>query len=488
MLLNHQPTEHTTPAPAAYRKPAVLGLNLSLAALQAALPQPELPERPALVALYWRCWELAAQKVRHGSAENGFSATYIDAAFGGNIFQWDTCFIAAFARYSRELLPVLPALDNFYRLQEPDGYIAREYRWENGAPLWAKPSGDSINPPLFAWAEWQLYRIHADRTRLSNVWPHLDGYFRYLQRVHRNHDGTYWITDMGSGMDNTPRYGAGWLDLTCQQALNARMLALIAQEIDNTLAVEWYTAQHRELAAVINSRMWDAETGWYWDVDTAGLAIMQQTIANFWPLLADVTSDAQTAQLVAHLRDPATFWRTHPFPTLAANHVSYRPHGEYWLGAVWAPTNYMVIKGLEHTGQHELAREATLRHLDAIERVYRTTDTVWENYRADEDAPGTPARPDFVGWTGCGPIALLIEQVIGVLVDAPQRRIQWTLREPGAHGLRNLPFGADTVDLVMDDAGKLSVHTTGELTLVIDGQRGSATFSLAPGAHTLSLT
>ena len=202
-----------------------MGLALGMEELQAALPQPVLPQRPELVELYWAAWKLAARMVRHGTPENNFSPAYVDAAFGGNIFQWDTCFIAAFARYSRELMPVLPAFDNFYRLQDPDGYIAREYRWENGARLWAKRSGDSINPPLFAWAEWQVYRLTADRERLRTVWPHLDSYYRYLEQWHRNDDGTYWITDMGSGMDNTPRFAAGWIDMTCQQALNARMLS-----------------------------------------------------------------------------------------------------------------------------------------------------------------------------------------------------------------------------------------------------------------------
>ena len=39
-----------------------------------------------------------------------------------------------------------------------------------------------------------------------------------------------------------------------------------------------------------------------------------KTVASFWALLAGVASQAQAARLVAHLQDPQTFWRTHPFP------------------------------------------------------------------------------------------------------------------------------------------------------------------------------
>ncbi|CAA9285831.1 MAG: GH63 / GH37 / GH78 [uncultured Chloroflexia bacterium] len=471
----------------AHTPSAAMGVSISRDELEKRLPYPILPNRPELVELYWRCWELAARMIRHGTPDNGFAPTYMDAAFGGNIFQWDTCFIAAFARYTREFLPVLPALDNFYGRQEPDGYIAREYRWENGAQLWAKRSGDSINPPLFAWAEWQCYRLHADAERLRRVWSHLDAYYGYLQSWHRLPNGLYWITDMGSGMDNTPRYGAGWIDLTCQQALNARMMAHIARELGDDEAAERYEAEHRSLRSSINTIMWDDEAGFYWDVDMAGLPMKAKTVASFWAILAEVASPDQVRRLVAHLQDPPTFWRAHPFPTLATDHHFYKPHGDYWLGAVWAPTNYMIIKGLRQAGHADFGREAALRHIEAIERVYRATGTVWENYRADEDAPGIPARPDFVGWTGCGPIALLLEEVIGVEVDAPSRTIRWSLREDGRFGVRRLPFGASTLDLEVDERGTVAVHCEMECTLDIDGTRGKGQWRLPPGNHRVHL-
>jgi hypothetical protein len=462
-----------------------MGLVMGRAELEAHMPTPVLPRRPDLVNLYWHCWELAARMVRHGTAANGFADTYVDAAFGGNIFQWDTCFIAAFARYSRELLPVLPALDNFYRRQDADGHVSREYRWENGAALWAKRSGDSINPPLLAWAEWQCYRLHGQPARLHEVWPALDRYYRYLRDWHRIDNGLYWITDLGSGMDNTPRFAAGWADLSCQQALNATTMARIATEIGDDTASEWYAEEHRVLARLINDIMWDEADGFYWDVDANGAATKAKTVAGFWALLGDVAAPQQVARLVEHLRDPASFWRTHPFPTLAADHPMYKPQGDYWRGAVWAPTNYMIIKGLRHTRQTALAREAALRHVDAVERVYRATGTVWENYRADEDAPGVPARPDFVGWTGCGPIALLLEEIIGVEVDAHAQTVRWNITEGGSHGVLSLPFADGVVDLLIDADDQITVRCTQPLTLEIEGRRGIARWTLEAGHHQL---
>ena len=450
--------------------------------LRDRLPQPHLPEHPAWEALYWRTWELGLAMIREGTPANGFAPRYVDAAFGGNIFQWDTCFIAAFARYSRELLPVYPALDNFYDRQESDGYIAREYRWENGAPLWPKASGDSCNPPLFAWAEWLMFCIHGDRSRLQRVWQPLQRYYHWLQRDRRLENGLYWITDMGCGMDNTPRYATAWSDYSMQQALNACMMQRIAQTLEDHAATEEYAQEFATLKHVINELMWDRAAGWYWDLDRANAPVRIKTIAPFWALLAGITDQQQTQQLINELQNPEQFWRTHPFPTLAANEPLYKPHGDYWLGAVWAPTNYMVIRGLHEVGAHVLARDATTRHLHAVAAVAERTGTVWENYRADSLEPGIPARPDFVGWTGLGPIALLIESILGIELDTPAGQIHW--RVPATPcGIDNLPFGNGRVDLHVA-ADHLRVHTSEPLVLHLETQT-IQTHTLAPGSHRL---
>ncbi len=462
------------------------GIEIDSTALRERLPRPHLPAHPRWEALYWRAWELGARMVRQGTPSNGFAPQYVDAAFGGNIFQWDTCFIAAFARYSNELLPVRPALDNFYSRQEPDGYIAREYRWENGAPLWAKGSGDSCNPPLFAWAEWLLYSVHGDVGRLRQVWGHLDGYYRWLMANRRLPNGLYWITDMGSGMDNTPRYGAAWTDYSIQQALNARVMEQIAQILGDSAASTFYQHEHASLGEQINRLMWDEAAGFYWDLDAGDLAVPTYSVAAFWALLAEIASPAQAAKLIGQLRDPQRFWRTHPFPTLAADERWFKPYGDYWLGAVWAPTNYMIIRGLHSYAAHDFAREASARHLDSMCDVLDTTGTIWENYRPDEMAPGTPARPDFVGWSGLGPIALLIESILGIELDRPSLTVRWLLpSEPG--GIDNLPWADGPLDLHCG-ATALTVRSASPLTLEITDGTQRRRVELSAGEHTLERT
>ena len=56
-------------------------------------------------------------------------------------------------------------------------------------------------------------------------------------------------------------------------------------------------------------------------------------------------------------------------------------------------------------------------------------------------------RPDFVGWTGLIPIAVLIEYVFGIQADAKNDEIVWRVNLCEEHGIEKYPFGGKFVDL-----------------------------------------
>ncbi len=455
--------------------------------LRALLPQPVLPAHPEWGELYWRAWELAVQNIRHGTPQNGFAEAYLDDAFSENIFQWDTCFIVQFARYGGHCLPVLPALDNFYRRQEPDGYICREYRGCNGAALWSKGSADAVNPPLFAWAEWGYYQLSDDRDRLQEVLPRLIAHYRWLAAHQRNENGLYRSTILGCGMDNTPRYAASWVDFSAQQAMNALYLARIAKAVGEEGVAAEFRREHAALTERINALMWDEEAGYYWDLDTADAPVPAKTIALFWTLLAEAAPPDRIRRLAEHLSNPAEFWRPHVFPSLSADHPLYSPQGNYWRGSVWPLTNYAVIKGLSRCGYTTLARQAAENHLTQMAAVYRDTGTIWENYSPERPAPGNIAKRDFVGFSGVGPIALLIEEILGIEVDAPANTICWRLYPTSEQGLGNLRFGDNVASLLARgaDGGKTTIQVTArqEFRLEVRWAGAKTTLSVPPGAH-----
>jgi hypothetical protein len=299
--------------------------------------------------------------------------------------------------------------------------------------------------------------------------------------------------------------------MSLQQALAARYLSQMASVLELPEKQLAWNKEFEELRGLINGLLWNDAAGIYLDLTRSGAQSRSQHIGAFWALLSDVADDAQVKKLVATLRDPDRFYRPHLFPALAANHPDYSPRGHYWRGGVWAPTNYMVVSGLRHRGERGLAREAAENHLDRLYAVYANApkdvekinpedrdgeyQTLWEAYSPETDAPATRwddqflTRQDFVGWTGVGPIAMLIEDVLGLELNAPASLISWNLTRTDRHGIENLSLGKDNVvSLVADrrDDPDAPVHITATalkpftLEVRVNG-RVPRVFSACPG-------
>jgi hypothetical protein len=463
--------------------------------LKDELPSPIYDDNPLWVKTYWKAWELAFHNFREPAPQSGFVSQFIDAAFNQNIFLWDSCFMSMFCNYAYPLVPGISTLDNFYAKQHEDGEICREIvratgvdfgPWVNreDMPLfsrWGWPSVsenlaqnrkspvtyngrtpptpnprltlDALDHPILAWAEMEHYRITGDTSRLSEVWQPLTHYYGSLQKYLKQGNGLY-VTDWAS-MDNSPRNvylksGGMGIDISSEMVLFARQLDAIAQILGKSDEARRYSMQANNLAEIVNKTMWDEKRKFYFDLMVDGSRAPVMTIAAYWTLLANVASPAQAAALVAELKNQNTFGRTNPVPTLAADQEGYEPGGGYWRGSVWAPTETMVIRGLENFGYDDLAREIALKHLDLVARVYEKTGTIWENYSPDTIQQGKPAKADFVGWSGIGPIVYLLEYAIGLKADAPHNRLNWQLQPGGRRGCERFRFNGHLVSLVAE--------------------------------------
>jgi hypothetical protein len=476
------------------------------------LPSPILDGRPELVAMYWKCWELAFRNMKRPPPGSPFVSNWIDPAFNRNIFEWDSVFILMFARYGNAVFPAIQTLDNFYCRQRESGFIGREIHRSDGLETFVDGPKDAVNPPLFSWAEVESFRLTGDKTRFAMVLPPLEHYVAWLNRDGNTTDANgpdwqnhgrraggsvhnlYWNTPLGSGMDNTPRHGNGWVDMSCQMVIQYNNLATICDELGLPAKAALDRREASDIGARINRWCWNEEDGFYYDVDNDGRQFRVKTAGGFWPMVAGVASPAQAARLVAHLRDPREFWRPFVFPTLAADDPHYESDGSYWLGGVWAPTNYVIIKGLERYGQEDLATQATDRYLTAMAEVFRQTGTVWENYAPEEPLrPGNPSKAGLVGWSGDGPIALLIENMLGFRSDGVRHRLVWRLTRTDRHGIERLHVGAVTVSAVCaarpspESPAEIVVTNDAPLDLSVWSRGREHLFPLPAGSHELEV-
>ena len=107
----------------------------------------------------------------------------------------------------------------------------------------------------------------------------------------------------------------------------------------------------------------------------------------------------------------------------------------------------MVMLGLDRYGYHGLAHEIAQDFLRAVWGVYKETGTFYETYAPEyiggKPASGDYAEPDFVGWSGLGPIAILFEHIFGIKPDVKRNTIAWDVRLTDRHGIENYPFGKE---------------------------------------------
>ncbi|MDF2923763.1 MAG: glycoside hydrolase [Paenibacillaceae bacterium] len=428
--------------------------------IKPVLPQPYWKGHDSAVACYWKAWEIAFGNLLQPTEENGFVANYIDSAFNKCIFMWDSCFMLLFARYGCRAFNFQHTLDNFYAKQHDDGFICRAIHESNGYDRFHRFDPVSTGPNIMPFAEWEYYLHFRDKERLSRVFPVLVAYHQWLRQYRTWRDGSYWSSGWGCGMDNQPRLQEGyheafshghqvWADTCMQQLFSAKLLVRTGWELGRAHEIPDVAEEIELLTNYVNQRLWDDKTAFYYDLWRGDERNSTKSIGAYWSLLAGAVPEEKLKRFTAHLENPAEFKRPHRIPTLSADHPGYDgSSGGYWRGGVWAPTNYMVLKGLDAAGYDSLAHEIGLNHLEQVVRVFEATGTLWENYSPEQAAAGSPAKPDFVGWSGLSPIAVLLEFVFGIKAHVAEARLEWRVRLTEEHGVRQFPFGkAGMLDL-----------------------------------------
>lgn len=472
------------------------------------LPSPYWHNHDSAIACYWKVWEIAFRNLRNPTPENGFVSPYIDTAFNGNLFMWDSAFILLFARYGRRAFNFQRTLDNLYAKQHPDGFICREIRQSDGADCFKRFDPPATGPNIMPWAEWEYFRHFGDRIRLQQVFPPLLAYHQWLRHYRTWQNGAYWACGWACGMDNQPRLsihedrpgavGDGpvewwdhdhmaWIDTCLQAVFSARLLVDMAEVLGEHEAAGALMEEIDSLNRLINHSMWDEDSGFYYDRRANGQLSRVKTIGTFWAMLSGTAVGERLEKLVQHLQDPREFNRPHRVPTLSADHPNYHPQGQYWRGGVWAPTNYMVLRGLTQAGQDDLAYEIGLNHLLQVVRVFEQTGTVWENYAPETTARGNISARDFVGWTGIPPVAVLLEYVFGLRPDVVGGVLVWDVRLVEGHGVQRYPFGTDgTLDLSCAPRSSavekpvISIQTNIKITLDLRWEGGTERIEAAP--------
>ncbi|MFA5203492.1 MAG: trehalase family glycosidase [Lentisphaeria bacterium] len=456
-----------------------------------ALPEAVYDDDPRFVELWHDAWRLAWKHVYE--SEHMPCSPYLGEGCGINrIWLWDSCFMTLFTRYSNSLFPAGNTLDNFYRV----------ISGECDSPILVHHPD---NPPLFAWAELELYQQTGNLNRLEKLMSSgvLEQHYHWLEHtaspgecvawgaIHVNWkhlpEGYMW-SGMPSGMDNTPR-GRGyydsimWVDALAQQGLFAQGIAELARLTGREELREKFQREY-EAKKQLMQRYFDSRDQCFYDrripCRVAGEAFFCRVLTpvSFWPLLAGMATPEQARAMVETLLDPTKLGGPIACPSIARDDPQFVPSGEYWRGSVWVPVFYMTMKALEQYGFYDLAEKLSIQLLDWMKRCYDDVSphTIWECYSPTEPLPADnkwkkTVRPDFCGWSALGPVSLFLENVIGLYkMSAVEQIVHWRL--PACcklRGVRKLQLGVNRISLLAD-SDSVSVTSSQPFMLVLNGK------------------
>lgn len=314
-----------------------------------------------------------------------------------------------------------------------------DYQAENGMiPDYVSRFKDRINwrdtkPPLAAWAVMNVYENTGDKAFVEEMFDKLYKYHRwwYTDRDHDKNgvceygstDGTLIAAAWESGMDNGVRFDEAemlknepenaWSMNQENICLNSFLyaekgyLAKMAQMLGKNELADKLTQEAKALKEHIQTKMFDPETGFFYDTRIGTGEFIKVMGAECWlPLWAGIATPEQARQVLDKMLDPTKFNSTVPLGTLEISHLRFRPTRGYWRGPVWIDQVYFGVMGLRKYGFDKEA-DMFVRKYIANAQGLLTDGPIHENYNPLTGE--TLNCPNF-GWSSAVTLRMLLNQ------------------------------------------------------------------------------
>lgn len=411
------------------------------------------------VEVYDRTWVWIQDSWRAGSRGSGYEGSYLTYEKQNTFHQYYSIITTFFLAYSNQTYPAHPMLDFFYKQQESNGAIRGEYDLKDGSPVFPQDNPEGIHPPLFAFAEYNLFNKVGNKKRLKEVADNIKMHFEWLEQTCKEPNGLYAVpraaTMMFNAIDDQVHYP---LSFNAQLAVNALYLSYIGDILNDKEMSFQYKRQYFTLKTRINSFMWNQDDGFYYDLDKNEQQVKVKHIGAYWVLLAEIPNEARGELLVEHLKDPESFGTDNPFPTMAVSEPLFSEQGEGYRGSVIPFLTYITMKGLEKYHYHSFARECAIRHLyfllDTLHPDGKEIGDIYEAYLPmKEGAPASSEihdfpRKHFIPMAAISTIAMMIENVLGFEISLPKKTVDWIMPTMEAMGIENLSLKRNFITIL----------------------------------------
>ncbi|MBX3459290.1 MAG: hypothetical protein KF696_04870 [Planctomycetes bacterium] len=461
-------------------------------------------ERDLLLAPYRH----AVARLQHALVDPGDESALKAAALRGaeqaRVTAWDAAFATLGLRWAST--GATSVTDPFLAAFDASGFVPATLELSTGGQAPLEQGQARIAAPLFALAEWELFKLRGNRQRLEHAFGLLKADFDYREHQVRRRNGLLSGSPGAYNLHATGRFmlggrvvpslagGANWIDASCMYALNARVLAEVARALnrkEDAGELEWV---FRDVAAKINARMWHEDDGWYYDLDEHGEPLAMKTLASVWAVWSGVAPRSSIERMAKRLSDPTQFERAHPWCTVAAGEGDYRRRDGMPVGVARADFNLLVGESLAAGHLHAAAFKGTEQHLARVAKVLKDSGEVYLAYDPDRDSPA-PLGDGSSGSDSPLALALCIQNTLGGLFGlrphGQRGELEITPMLEDRHVIENIPFAYGLVNLEVGAADKSGARRRIDVMCdvpfrlrVRDGDRSSVQ-EVQPGMHTL---
>ena len=341
--------------------------------------------------------ETSALMRRNRRTSHGHTFTVPSGGTYPHQWLWDSCFHAIILSHLEPDMAKAELRALFAR-QLPSGMVPHMIFWRKAVwpPYtygWGLKGTSSITqPPMIAYAAWEIQRRSPDRSFLEEIYPKLFAYYKYMvnERDPVYHHLAGIINPDESGEDNSPRFDAPmhvgpdinmYMHVWKRQALlRANRLCNFEAELCmsqtfwvkdvpfNTILIknlerfghiahllghhegERFAKEHVDLIrGAMRERLFS--DGVYWSaMGHEYTPLRVATWAHFAPLFAGLyTREEAEAVVKNHFYNESTFRSPFGIRTTSMQEPAYRPK-RFWRGPIWMAPHWFIYHGLSAYG------------------------------------------------------------------------------------------------------------------------------------------
>jgi hypothetical protein len=288
---------------------------------------------------------------------------------------WDSGFHAMGIKYFDKVWAE-DAIKAVLEYQREDGFIAHMMDPDK--------CSDITQPPVLAWAVWDVYQTAKDKSFLEYSFPKLKLFLEWIEKNRdANHNGLFeWVHGDESGMDNSPRFDSvktfDAVDFSCFMVNDYYYMSEIAREIGKKNEAESFLKKKNSLIDNINKNLWDEDRRFYFDKYFTGKFSNVESISNFLSLFAKIADERKADLVIAQLTDSTKWWTNIPGPSVSLQDQTFGSN--MWRGPVWVNYSYFNFIGLRNYGCNELAFRLLDRTINSMAEWYKKEGSIFEFY------------------------------------------------------------------------------------------------------------